>query len=122
MCIFGYISYVKARATYKLCKDGIWVKYPFESEQLIYWEEFQQVLICNQNCRIGQYVLCAFIRVGEHFDYETGADRQSLFKLRRIIIVDYTDELYEDIKKYCPYEIKDIRKPIKTKEYTGARY
>ena len=121
MCIFGYISYMKACATYKLCKDGIWVKYPLESEQLIYWEDFHQVFICNQNCRRGQYVLCAFIRIGEEFNPQRGADRQSILKMRRTIIVDYTDELYEDIKKYSPYEIKDIRKPIKKQEYTGIR-
>lgn len=122
MCVFGYISYIQVHTIYTLCRDGIWVKYPFESEQLIYWEEFHQVLICNQNCRMGQYVYIAFIREGVTFDPKRGAESQSVFKARRIMITDYTDVLYEDVKKYCPYEIKDIRKPIKAKEYTGIRY
>lgn len=98
-------------AKYEFQENGISVKYPFSSQKMISWNEFQQVCVCYSD--YGKYgsafVVIACVKKGAKKNMYGRWKTTSPFSHRSVITMDYTDELYKEIKEKCPYEVSDLR-------------
>lgn len=99
-------------AKYKFNKAGVTVKYPCSAAKLVPWSEFQQVCICYTSySKLGEaFVVIACVKHGEKKNLFGRWKTDNPFRHRRVITMDYTDELYQTIKENCPYEVVDLRK------------
>ena len=99
---------------YEILAEGIRTKYPLQGWRLISWDEFQQVCVCyagytTRGERKAYSVVC-FVKKGEKKNLYGRWKTGNPFHYRSVITIEYTDELYEEVKEKCPYEIPDLRK------------
>lgn len=98
---------------YKVSEEGLLVKYPLEKWELISWKEFQEVCVCYhmppaRNYEAAYVVICC-VKHGEQKNvYGRWKDVNPL-RFRSVIRMDYTEELHKEVKKNCPYKVKDLR-------------
>ena len=103
-------------ARYGIEENGIWAKYLFGKGQSIPWSEFQEVCVCYAayNNTGGAYVVICFVKHGQKPNARGRWKTDNPFYHRSVITMDYTQELYDEVKEKCPYEIVDLRN---TKSY-----
>ena len=102
---------------YEILAEGIRTKYPLQDWRLISWDAFQQVCVCYRGYttrgqgteHTAQSVVC-FVKKGEKKNLYGRWKADNSFHHRSVISIDYTDELYEEVKEKCPYEVPDLRK------------
>lgn len=92
---------------------GICVKYPLQNKKYFSWSAFQQVCVCytsftTRGERRARAVLC-FVKPGAKKNAYGRWKADEVIYTGKVIVLDYTDELYEEVKTYCPYEIPDLR-------------
>ena len=112
MMFFGCFSMIFFK--YEILAEGIRTKYPLQGWRLISWDEFQQVCVCyagytTRGERKAHSVVC-FVKKGEKKNLYGRWKTDNPFHYRSVITIEYTDELYEEVKEKCPYEIPDLRK------------
>lgn len=110
----GWVTISNLYAKYEFFPEGIKVKYPLRSFKFFSWKEFQQICICyadytTRGPRKANSVIC-FVKKGEKKNIIGRWKTDNLFRYKSVITVDYTEELYEEVKKLCPYDIPDLRK------------
>ncbi len=101
-------------AKYEFNTDGVIVKYPMRAKKNISWDKFQQVCICyagytTRGERRAHSVICC-VKKGEKPNMLGRWKIGYLFHYQSIIYMEYTYQLYEEIKEKCPYEVVDLRK------------
>ena len=111
--LLGYTFICRGLAQYRICSDGLLVKYPMKKENLIVWNEFQQVCICYAAYTTAgesraNTVIC-FIKNDEKKNIHGRWKTDNPFKYRDVICLDYSDELRHGIKERCVHEIIDLR-------------
>lgn len=94
-------------------QEGVWVKYPLQKKQFLSWTDFEQICVCyttftTRGERTARSVLC-FVRPGAKKNMYGRWKADSVIYTGKVISVDYSDELYDEIKKYCTYDIPDLR-------------
>ncbi len=115
MMFFGCFSMIFFK--YEILAEGIRTKYPLQDWRLISWDAFQQVCVCYRGYttrgqgteHTAQSVVC-FVKKGEKKNLYGRWKADNSFHHRSVISIDYTDELYEEVKEKCPYEVPDLRK------------
>ena len=98
-------------AEYSFAQDGVMVKYPLEKPRHYAWNAFQQVCVCYYSRATEMYgysVIC-LVRNGEKKDLFGRWKTANPFRYRRVLCLDYSDDLLETVKKNCPYEVPDLR-------------
>lgn len=110
---FGWLGYTDHKAYFDYSEEGLGVKYLLQKRKVIPWSEFQQVCVCytsysTRGQATAHSVLC-FVKKGEKKNVYGRWKASNPFRSRSVIAMDYTDELYEEVKKHCPYEIPDLR-------------
>ena len=107
--ITGYLGFT---AEYKIDENGIKAKYLYGPENYIPWDEFQQVCVCygkqNKAGAAAVYICC--VKKGEKKNFFGRWKANDPLHYRTVITMYYTDELYEEIKEKCPYQVPDLRK------------
>ncbi len=114
LMIYSWENFSALLAKYDFSKEGITIKYPFRKSELLKWEEFQQVCLCYANYttrgeRKANDVIC-LVKNGEKPNIIGRWKIGYLFHYKSVIPLSYTDELYEEVKEKCPYEVVDLRK------------
>ena len=116
----GYFA-IKGRQC-KISEQGLLVKYPWTSWNCIEWDQFRQICICyrgfNQYERyetVYKYdpIIC-FVKHGEKKNFHDRWNVDSRLHYKRVIWMDYTERLLEEVKEKCPYEVVDLRR---TRQY-----
>lgn len=110
--VYAYKSHQMDFSKFNIDLDGINAKYPFHAEKLISWDEFQQVCVCYgdySKAGISAFVYICFIKKGAKKDFYGRWKANTPSHYRKIITMNYTDELYEEVKNKCPYEVVDLR-------------
>lgn len=113
VCWLGWISVSDACAEYSVSADGIRVKYPLQQEIAFSWDSFQEVCVCyvSRTSTIparANSAIC-FIQHGETRDMYGRWKTDAHFHFRRTTAVDYSEELLELVRRYCPYPVLDHR-------------
>lgn len=113
LILLGWNFYSSVTANYKFSANGLLVKYPFQTEILLPWTSFQQVCICyaaytTRGEKRANSVIC-FVKHGEKKNGSLRWKTDNPFRHRSVICVDFTPELYEQVRSVCPYEISDLR-------------
>ena len=107
----GMMGLQTSMAEFSFDADGVSVKYPLEKEHFYPWEEFQQVCVCyySRATEMHGYPLICLVRKGEKRDsfgrWKTG----SFFHYRNLLCLDYSELQLTEIRRFCPYEIPDLR-------------
>lgn len=109
--IYTYKLYSSYNAKYKIDERGIIAKYPFHSVKLIPWSEFQQVCVCygDYSKANSAFVYICCVKKDEKKNFYGRWKTNSAFHYRTVITMDYTEQLYDEIKEKCPYEVLDLR-------------
>lgn len=112
--IWGWLLYTDYRAYYDFSAEGVGVKYLLEKRKIVSWEQFQEVCVCytsytTRGERYAHSVIC-FVMYGEKYNFYGRWKADNPMHSRKVISIEYTDELYEEVQKYCPYKIPDLRK------------
>lgn len=99
-------------ARYRFEADGLWVKYPLQSWQLISWDEFQEVCVIHtafttRGERRANTDICC-VKKGEKRNMY-GRWKDNPFRYHSVICIAYSPALYKGIKERCPYEVVDLR-------------
>lgn len=110
---FGWMGYTDHKAYFDYSAEGLGVKYLLQKRKVIPWDEFQEVCVCyasysTRGERTAHSVLC-FVKKGEKRNLYGRWKADNPFRSRSVIAMDYTDELYEEVQKHCPYKIPDLR-------------
>ena len=110
----GWIIISQSYARYEFTEDGIKVKYPLRTLKFIPWDEFQEVCICydyyvSKGPRWANRAICCISKKEEKNAFGRWKT-ENPFRYKSVIVMDYTDELYQKIKEKCPYDIPDLRK------------
>lgn len=121
LILLGWNFYSSVTANYKYTTNGLLVKYPFQTEILLPWTSFQQVCVCyatytTRGEQMANSVIC-FVKHGEKKNGSMRWKTDNPFRHRRVICIEYTPELYEQVKAVCPYEISDLRHTMAYKMY-----
>ena len=121
LVLLGWNFYSSVTANYNYTTIGLLVKYPFQTEILLPWTSFQQVCICYAAYTTGgeqmaNSVIC-FVKHGEKKNGSMRWKTDNPFRHRSVICIDYTPELYDQVKAVCPYEISDLRHTMAYKMY-----
>lgn len=121
LIILTLVYYDREWAKYQIEYNGLKVKYPFQVEKIILWNELQQVCICYGEVKTKPeywaYVYICFVKKGQR-KTSSGRWRHGTFSYRGVIPMDYTEELYKEVKEKCPLGIVDLRD---TPEYSLDR-
>ena len=121
LLIVGWMMISAGLVKYKISFDGVYAKYPLTKLKLFKWDEFQEVSMCYAaRTTRGEpraiKVLC-FVKKGERKNIYGRWKTDNIFKHRRVITINYSDELYEFVKSVCPYRVLDIRKTWEIKKF-----
>ncbi len=121
LVLLGWNFYSSVTANYNYTTIGLLVKYPFQTEILLPWTSFQQVCVCyaaytTRGEQIANSVIC-FVKRGEKRNGSMRWKTDNPFRHRSVICIDYSPELYEQVKAVCPYEISDLRHTMAYKMY-----
>ena len=109
--IWNWADIQSALAVYSFSDAGVEVKYPLEKCRMYTWEEFQQVCVCYHSRATEMYgysVLC-LVKKGEKKDAFGRWKTASPLHYRRVMCLDYSEELLDTVKKSCPLMIPDLR-------------
>lgn len=107
----GTMGVQTSMAEFTFSSSGVQVKYPLEKLRFYPWEDFQQVCICyySRATEMSGYPLICLVRNGEKTDrfgrWKTG----SVFHYRKLLCLDYFDEQLQEIRRFCPLDILDLR-------------
>lgn len=109
----GWMVYTDYKAYFDYSEEGLGVKYLLQKRKVIPWSEFQQICICytsysTRGERTAHSVLC-FVKKGEKKNIYGRWKASNPYHSRSVISMEYTDELYKEVQKHCPYEIPDLR-------------
>ncbi len=108
---FGWAIFSTEIFSFGFVGDGIKIKRPFRKEQLIGWDEFQQICICyNGSTTKGErkaFSVICFVKNGEKKNH---LYRWNTFHYKNVITIYYSDEILTELNKYCPYDVVDLRK------------
>lgn len=99
---------------YYFCTDGIEASFLRQTPKLFLWDDFQEVCICYEAHRTKtngnlQKLIC-FIRKGEKKNVFGHWKIGAFWRYPRIIRLNYTPELLEEIASFCPHTIVDYCK------------
>lgn len=108
---YGVMSVQVALAQFTFSAQGISVKYPLESPREYSWGDFQQICICypSRGTEVRNYPILCLVKAGEKKDSFGRWKTLSVFRYRNILCLDHSEALLEAVRKYCPYEIPDLR-------------
>lgn len=111
--LLGWAFISGGLARYRFESEGLWVKYPLQSWQLISWDEFQQVCVIHtafttRGERRANTDICC-IKKSEKKNASGRWKADNPFRYHSIICIAYSPALYEGIKERCPYEVTDLR-------------
>lgn len=103
---FGWMGYTDYKAYFDYSEEGLGVKYLLQKRKVIPWGEFQQVCVCytsysTRGPATAHSVLC-FVKKGEKKNVYGRWKASNPFRSRSVIAIEYTDELYEKVKKTLP--------------------
>lgn len=109
--VYDYFLISKVFAKYEFKKEGILARYPFSLPQLISWDKFQQICICytSYSKLRDAYVVIACVKHGEKKNLYGRWKTDNTFRHRKVITIDYIEEIYKELQSKCPYEIVDLR-------------
>ena len=115
--LLGWVEISSDLARYSFEVDGLKVKYPLRAEQVIPWNDFQQVCVCyayyvkGDRGHRAEPVICC-VKKGEKKNSCGHWKTDNPFRYKSVITILYSDELYEGIKERCPYEVPDLRETL----------
>lgn len=111
--VLGWNHAAEGLARYRFETNGLWVKYPFRSEIVIPWDEFQQVCVIHAEFttrgkpRANSVICC--VKKGEQTNLYGRWKTDNPFHYRSVICIAYTAELYAGIREKCPFDVPDLR-------------
>lgn len=111
--MLGWAFISAGLASYHFAANGLQVKYPLRVQQLIPWDEFQQVCIVysaftTRGRQRANVVICC-VKKGEIKNIHGRWKTDNPFRYRSVISIAYTPELHQGIKDRYPYEVFDLR-------------
>lgn len=113
LCILKvWTEYDRYWAKFEIDYKGVWEKYPFRAKKFIPWDHFQEVCICYEMYyRRGMkvYVMICFVKNGAKKNYKGQWKLDGLFSYKKIISLDYTEELHKRLQQICPLGVIDLR-------------
>ncbi|MBR3765161.1 MAG: hypothetical protein IKK57_11520 [Clostridia bacterium] len=94
--------------------EGVTVTRPLARPQVIRWEDVRQVCICLYNRRMGEigghgHPQLVFVLPGAKKNLFDRWKTHSAFQHRKLIAIDYDEQIDDAIRKLCPLEIVDLR-------------
>lgn len=99
---------------HRICADGIEACFPHKKPETYLWSDFQEVSICYEdnhaNTNVKPLKLICFIRNGEKKNIFGRWKIDAFWRYPRIVRLNYTPELFEEVVKYCPIRIVDRSK------------
>ena len=110
-CADGIMGLQTSMAEFTFCNDGVQVKYPLEKLRFYPWESFQQACVCyySRATEMRGYPLICLVRNGEKTDRFGRWKNGSVFHYRKILCLDYSEEQLQEIQRFCPFDIPDLR-------------
>jgi len=107
----GIMSIQTAFAEFSFSIGGVSVKYPMEPQRYYGWNEFQQVCICyhSRGTEVNGYPILCLVKKGQKKNALGRWKTLSIFHYRSILCLDYSEELLDAVRRFCPYEIPDLR-------------
>ena len=114
ICVWGWLLYTDDRAQYDFSSEGVGVKYLLEKRKVIPWEEFKEVCICytsytTRGERFAHSVIC-FVKPGAKYNFYGRWPADNPLHSRKVLSIEYTDEIFEEVQRNCPFTIPDLRK------------
>lgn len=112
--IGGFLEMQRLLSEARITDRGLTVLRPLSPPQTLGWSDLQQVCICLYNRRMGEIhgqghpQLC-FVCQGEQRSIYDRWKTHSPFHHRRLIAIDYDEEILEAVRALCPMEIIDLR-------------
>jgi len=108
---YGMMSIQTALAEFTFSLDGVSVKYPLEPPRFYHWNEFQQVCICyhSRGTDMNGYPILCLVKKGQKKNAFGRWKTLSILHYRNILCLDYSEELLEAVRRFCPYDIPDLR-------------
>ncbi len=110
--VVGILLSVSAR--FRVDSEYVYVKFLLHKEIAYRWDEFQQVCICYSyitGVRGGsKKIIICFVKHGvkrERMSNQWPTENGLHYK--KVPFMRYTQENLEEVKKYCPHEIVDLR-------------
>lgn len=118
-CAMGWLEMQQLLGSCRISPDGITVTRPFAQDQHLSWSDFQQVCICKyvSGRGNGAYPQLCFVCKGEQRSIYDRWKTHSAFHHRRLIAIDYDEELHEAVVPLCPLTIVDLRDTLPYKDY-----
>ena len=100
-----------AFAAFSFSLGGVSVKYPLEPQRFYRWNEFQQVCICyhSRGTEMNGYPILCLVKKNQKKNAFGRWKTRSILHYRNILCLDYSEELLEAVRRFCPYEIPDLR-------------
>lgn len=99
---------------HRVCEDGIEACFPHRASEKYGWSDFQEVCICYEGSHAKTNVkhlkLICFIRNGEKKNIFGFWKIDAFWRYPRIIRMNYTPEIFEEIANNCPIRIVDYCK------------
>jgi len=111
LVIAGISYFQAAMADFGFSESGVSVKYPLEKTHHIPWDDFQEVCVCFYSYGTEMYgfpIVC-LVKNGERKNHFGRWKTANIFRHRMVLCLDYSEELLETVKLYCPYPIPDLR-------------
>jgi len=107
----GIMSVQTAFAEFTFSIGGVSVKYPMEPQRYYGWNEFQQVCVCyhSRGTEMHGYPILCLVKKGQKKNTFGRWKTLSILHYRNILCLDYSEELLEAVRRFCPYEIPDLR-------------
>lgn len=107
----GIMSIQTAFAEFCFSVDGVSVKYPLEPQRHYSWDAFQQVCVCyhSRGTEMNGYPILCLVKKGQKKNASGRWKTLSILHYRDLLCLDYSEELLEAVRGFCPYEIPDLR-------------
>ncbi|MBR6800148.1 MAG: hypothetical protein IKM61_00150 [Eubacteriaceae bacterium] len=117
ICIkIGWVTISMELFSFEFIREGIRIKYPLKKIQVIEWDEFQQICICyNGSTTRGERKAFSVICLVKNGEKKNHLYRWNTFHYKNVITIYYSDEILTELKKYCPYDVVDLRKTTRYK-------
>ena len=99
---------------HRVCADGIEACFPHKTSEKYLWSDFQEVCICYEDNHVKTNAkplkLICFIRNGEKKNIFGFWKIDAFWRYPRIVRINYTPEIFEEIVNNCPIRIVDYCK------------
>lgn len=111
---FGYASWMWALVEAQPTCNGLVVKYPLQKEKIVSWGEFQEICVCHRGISAQpmnpsyEPIIC-FVKKKEKKDIYGRWKADNPFRYKSVISLPYSDELLTKVRKFCPYQVPDLR-------------